>query len=214
MVNEDSAALLQGSTSVMGPAPQRLARRFISSTSPGGPPALAKTPNRVGLPVLDPPCYATMMIEGIMGWLTGTPAPADSPLADELKLALAALLAEAAHSHEHFDESERAVVARLLQRRFNLSPADARALLAAGERESNRSAELFHLTRIVNERLSAEQRVELIEMLWEVAYTDGVLDEYEDSLLRRVGGLIYVPDRERGMARQRVLRRLGLGESG
>ena len=46
-------------------------------------------------------------------------------------------------------------------------------------------------------------------MLWEVAYADGVLDEYEDSLLRRVGGLIYVPDRERGMARQRVLKTAG-----
>ena len=148
-----------------------------------------------------------------MEWLTGALAPGDAPAADELKLALAALLVEAAHSHDHFDEQERAVVARLLQRRFNLSPADARALLAAGEAESNRSAELFHLTRIVNERLSAEQRVELIEMLWEVAYADGVLDEYEDSLLRRVGGLIYVPDRERGMARRRVLSRLGLGDS-
>ena len=173
-----------------------------------------KTPNRVGLPVLDPPCYATTVIEGIVGWLTGAPAAAASPAGDELKLALAALLAEAAHSHDRFDESERAVVARLLQRRFNLTAADARALLAAGERESNRSAELFHLTRIINERLSAEQRVELIEMLWEVAYADGVLDEYEDSLLRRVGGLIYVPDRERGMARQRVLKRLGLGATG
>jgi uncharacterized tellurite resistance protein B-like protein len=55
--------------------------------------------------------------------------------------------------------------------------------------------------------------VELIEMLWEVAYADGVLDEYEDSLLRRVGGLIYVPDRERGEARRRVLKRLGLDQA-
>jgi hypothetical protein len=37
-----------------------------------------------------------------------------------------------------------------------------------------------------------------------------VLNEYEDSLLRRVGGLIYVPDRDRGAARQRVLQRLSL----
>jgi len=55
--------------------------------------------------------------------------------------------------------------------------------------------------------------VELIEMLWEVAYADRVLDEYEDSLLRRVGGLIYVPDRERATARQRVLKRLGLDQA-
>ncbi len=81
---------------------------------------------------------------------------------------------------------------------------------AAGEREAGRAAELFHFTRIINERLSFEQRIELVEMLWEVAYADGVLDQYEDSLLRRVSGLIYVPDRERGMARQRVVEKLGL----
>lgn len=152
------------------------------------------------------------MIDGIIGWLKD-PSGAAGPRVDELELALAALLVEAAHSHDRFDERERAVVARLLQRRFDLSAADARALLDAGEREADRSAELFHLTRIVNERLSFEQRIELIEMLWEVAYADGVLDPYEDSLLRRVGGLIHVPDRERGMARQRVIGRLGLGDT-
>ncbi len=155
------------------------------------------------------------MIESILGWLTGAAAAGGEP-GDELQLALAALLVEAAHSDDRsesdqrFDSKERAVVARLLERRFKLSHADARALLSAGEREASRSAELFHLTRIINERLSFEQRIELIEMLWEVAYADGVLDKYEDSLLRRVGGLIYVPDRERGLARQRVLDRLGL----
>jgi uncharacterized tellurite resistance protein B-like protein len=151
------------------------------------------------------------MIDSIIEWLTGTPAAGNRPPQEELRLALTALLVEAAHSHDHFDEKERDVVARLLQRHFALSPGDARALLSAGEREAERSAELFHFTRIINERLPFDQRVELIEMLWEVAYADGQLDEYEDSLLRRVGGLIYVPDRERGMARQRVLKRLGLG---
>jgi uncharacterized tellurite resistance protein B-like protein len=150
------------------------------------------------------------MIDSILGWLTGVPSDGAAAPRDELQLALAALLVEAAHSHDHFDDRERAVVAQLLERRFKLSHADALALLSAGEREADRSAELFHLTRIVNERLAFEQRVELVEMLWEVAYADGVLDQYEDSLLRRVGGLIYVPDRERGMARQRVLSRLGL----
>jgi uncharacterized tellurite resistance protein B-like protein len=122
------------------------------------------------------------------------------------------LLVEAAYSHDHFEEAERAVIGRLVERRFNLSHSDARRLLAAAEVTASESAELFHFTRIINERLSFEQRVELIEMLWEVAYADGALDEYEDSLLRRVGGLIYVPDRERGMARQRVLARLGLDQ--
>ncbi len=57
---------------------------------------------------------------------------------------------------------------------------------------------------------SDAERIELIEMLWEVAYADGVVHDYEHNLLRRIAGLIYVTDRDRGLARNRVLARLGL----
>ena len=156
------------------------------------------------------------MIDAIRAWLSGGPADGSERTArrqDELEIALTALLIEAASSDDRFDQAERAIIARLLERRFGLSASDASTLLAAGEAAVSESAELFCFTRIVNERLSPDQRVELIEMLWEVAYADRVLDQYEDSLLRRIGGLIYVPDRDRGMARQRVLARLGLDQA-
>jgi uncharacterized tellurite resistance protein B-like protein len=143
------------------------------------------------------------MFESILAWVTG--AASDGAPQDDLQLALAALLAEAGHSDDRFDAAERAAIIRLLERRFDLTQTEAGALLAAGEREAERSAELFRFTRVINERLSHEQRIELLEMLWEVAYADGVLDQYEDSLLRRIGGLIYVSDRERGAARRRVI---------
>jgi uncharacterized tellurite resistance protein B-like protein len=155
------------------------------------------------------------MIDSIRAWISGGGSHgrnSSDRARSELEVALTALLIEAAHSDDHFDEPERAVIARLIERRFNLSPSDVRALLATGKAAATESVELFHFTRIINERLSYEERVELIEMMWEVAYADRVLDEYEDSLLRRVGGLIYVPDSERGIARQRVLRRLGLDQ--
>jgi len=156
------------------------------------------------------------MIEAIRAWLNGTLAHGGERAArgqHELEIALTALLIEAAYSDNHFDQAERSIIARLLERRFGLSVSDADMLLAAGEAAASEAAELFHFTRIVNERLSPDQRIELIEMLWEVAYADRVLDQYEDSLLRRIGGLIYVPDRDRGMARQRVLARLGLDQT-
>ena len=155
------------------------------------------------------------MIDSIRAWISGgwPDHRAETGRQHEaLQLALTALLIEAANSDDRFDEAERGVIERLLESRFNLSRSDADELLAAGEAAASEAAELFHFTRIINQRLSFKERVELIEMLWEVAYADRALDEYEDSLLRRVGGLIYVPDRERGEARQRVLKRLGLDQ--
>jgi uncharacterized tellurite resistance protein B-like protein len=129
---------------------------------------------------------------------------------DELPAAVAALLVEAALMDQHFDPAERAVIERLLGTRFRLSGEATRQLVAAAEETAKRSTQLFPFTRIAAERLGPEERVELIEMLWEVAYADGVLDADEDALLRRVAGLIYVSDHDRGEARKRVLRRLGL----
>jgi uncharacterized tellurite resistance protein B-like protein len=45
-------------------------------------------------------------------------------------------------------------------------------------------------------------------MLWEVAYSDGALTGDEDALIRRVAGLIYVSDRDRGDANRRARERL------
>jgi len=151
------------------------------------------------------------MIDSILAWISGARADRSGrSRPDELQLALTALLVEAADSDDRFDEAERSVIAQLLERRFGLAQSETRELISAGEREADQSTELFHFTRIINDRLSFQERIDLVEMLWEVAYADGVLDAYEDSLLRRVGGLIYVPDHERGSARRRVLERRGL----
>jgi uncharacterized tellurite resistance protein B-like protein len=147
------------------------------------------------------------MLDEIMAWLEGgAKAPAQGGI-DEVQLAAAALLIEAAHIDAHVDPRERAVIDRVLERRFKLSPAAARQLVIEAERVSERSTELFRFATIINDRFSLEQRIELIEMLWEVVQADGVVDALEDTLLRRIGGLLYVPDRERGAARQRVLQR-------
>jgi uncharacterized tellurite resistance protein B-like protein len=151
------------------------------------------------------------MIDRLRAWLTEDQRGLSGGR-DELELAVAALLIEAAQIDAGFGETERAVIRRLLERRFGLSAEDARDLEAAAEHRVSGSTQLFGFVRIVNERFSRDKRVELIEMLWEVVYADGALDPLEDTLLRRVAGLVDVSDHERGAARLRVLRRLGLAE--
>jgi hypothetical protein len=61
------------------------------------------------------------------------------------------------------------------------------------------------VTRIINNRLPPEQRVAVIEMLWQVVYADGSVDDYESNLVRRVAGLLHVSDRDAGEARKRAI---------
>ena len=128
--------------------------------------------------------------------------------ADEFHLAAAALLVHAASVDANFDDDERATIIRLIETKLDMSPAEAKALFETAHAAADRSIELHGFTHAVKNGFSYDERVELIEMLWEVVYVDGKLDEFEAQLMRRIGGLIYVDDRDRGMARKRVLARL------
>jgi uncharacterized tellurite resistance protein B-like protein len=130
---------------------------------------------------------------------------------EDVEVAAAALLIEAARVDGRIDPAERATIAELLGHRFGLDPAAAEALMDLAARESENSVELHRFAHIVNQRFSAEARIELIEMLWAVVYADGVVTDFEANLLRRVAGLLYVEDHDRGAARKRVLARLGRG---
>jgi uncharacterized tellurite resistance protein B-like protein len=129
---------------------------------------------------------------------------------DQLRIAVAALMVHAACMDDTFDVAERRTIERLLADRFGLAPGMARELLATAERRAADSSQLYGFTRQVVEQLNEGERVGVIEMLWEVAYADGVLAPDEDALLRRVAGLLYVSDYDRGEARKRVLRRNSL----
>ena len=130
---------------------------------------------------------------------------------DEFHLAAAALLVHAASVDAHFDDGERATIMRLIENRLELNADEARALFDAAHQAADQSIQLHGFTHAVKNGFSYDERVGLIEMLWEVVYADGKLDEFESQLMRRIGGLIYVDDRDRGMARKRVLKRLGKG---
>ncbi|MGI9494148.1 MAG: TerB family tellurite resistance protein [Geminicoccaceae bacterium] len=129
---------------------------------------------------------------------------------EEKQLAAAALMVEAARLDSAFDEVERERIETLLQNQFALRPEEAKDLLAAGQEASDDSVEWQGFTRSIKDGFDHDERIAIIEMLWEVAYADGELHDYEASLIRRITGLLYVPDRESGEARKRVRTRLGL----
>jgi uncharacterized tellurite resistance protein B-like protein len=128
---------------------------------------------------------------------------------DELQLAAAALLAEAARLDGAIEPRERTAIQHVLARRFALTPEEAAELTAAGEAKAEDSIQIFGFTRVINRDFAPDERIELFEMLYEVIYADDELHDYEANLMRRLSELIYVPDKDRGAARLRVLRRLG-----
>lgn len=148
------------------------------------------------------------MINRLLDLLTGQDVPVPTNSEDELKLAVTALLIEAGRMDSNFEASERATIERLLAKKFDLDADAVTSLISSAEQRLDNTAQYFPFTHQITTNMSGEQRAEVIEMLWKVAYSDGVLDPYEDSLVRQIAGLIHVPDRERGLARLRALEKL------
>ncbi len=130
----------------------------------------------------------------------------DSPQTEDgepLHLAFAALLVEAARADEKYEPHEIAIIDRALKTKFALSEEDAAALRAKAETIQENAVDIQRFTRVAKE-MSPEEKIGLIEELWGIILSDGDRDPFEDTLVRRICGLIYVDDRTSGEIRQRV----------
>ncbi len=127
---------------------------------------------------------------------------------EELRLAAAALMVEAAQLDDTFDVRERDKIRELVTERFELGAEEGDSLIEVAEARVAESSQLHGFTRVIKATFSQEERIELVEMLWEVVYADGELHHYEASLMRRLTGLLQISDREAGAARKRALKRL------
>lgn len=132
--------------------------------------------------------------------------------AEIVPLAVASLFVKAAELDGDFGAEERTLIGKLLAEHFELSETAANELLERASHRVGASVEMYGLTRDIKNELDHAERVELMEMLWQVAYADGVLHDYEANLMRRLSGLLYVSDQESGEARKRAQRALGLLE--
>jgi uncharacterized tellurite resistance protein B-like protein len=128
---------------------------------------------------------------------------------DDFRLAVAALLVEAARADDQYDEREAAIIEKSLAATFDLSHDEATSLRTAGEAAQMSALDIQRFTRVAKQ-MSAEEKVAFVERLWEIVLSDGERDPFEDALMRRICGLIYLDDRESGAARARVAAKLGL----
>jgi uncharacterized tellurite resistance protein B-like protein len=127
---------------------------------------------------------------------------------DETKVATAALMVEAALSDDSYCEAEKQMISDLLARHYELTNEEVTAIVSEAEKANENSDQILYFTRTVKENVEYEDRIHIIEMLWEMAYADGEISDYEANLIRRVCGLIYVTDMESGRARKQVHQRL------
>ena len=109
-----------------------------------------------------------------------------------LRMATAVLLIDVARADHVFEESEYDRVLKLIQSHFGLAPEQAAELFNAAGEEADDMISLYEFTQLLNQQLSSEEKEKIIALLWLVAYADGELDKYENSLILKISDLLYV----------------------
>jgi uncharacterized tellurite resistance protein B-like protein len=110
-----------------------------------------------------------------------------------LELACAALMFEVARADFSVETTEQDAVTSLLIAQFNLAADEVSTITEAAIEQADAATCLFEFTRTLNELASAEQKRNLLGMMWRVAMADNELSRYEEHVIRKVADLLYVP---------------------
>ena len=121
-------------------------------------------------------------------------APAESETDDaaRIQVATCALLLEVAHADDEFTPDEEETLSRIVQARFDLTPEQTGELLTVAEDERRGSGDLYQFARLINETFSKPRKMAILELLWQVVYSDGVLEAHEDNLMHPLGKILGI----------------------
>ena len=115
------------------------------------------------------------------------------------------LLLEACQIDGDTGKVELEYIKKLLVNKFNFTLDQAEKNLLEALEKSDERIEIFSQIKIILNEMNHEERIDVIEMMWGVILSDGVLDDFEANLMRRMNGLLYVSGEESALAKQRVL---------
>lgn len=141
-------------------------------------------------------------------YVVSSPEDRDNVSEHSLQIATAALLVEMMRADSEIKEDERKAVTKKLQSGFGLSEEEINAIIKFAEEEIGKATGYYEFTSLINKGLSQEQKVQIIEHLWEIAFSDSSVDKHEEHMVRKIAGLIHVSHKDFIDAKLRVRKRI------
>ena len=114
-----------------------------------------------------------------------------------------ALLIHAAKIDENYTEIEKKIITKAIINLNEISPDEAEEILKLAEKKEEESNQIVEFTREIKQ-YPMEFRLKIIEIIWKIVYSDDTSDIYESNLIRRICGLLYIPDKYNGIIKTKV----------
>ena len=123
----------------------------------------------------------------------------------DARVATCALFVEMARIDEKFTQTEIDTIISILKDKYGLSQDHANALLAEADWELEQSVDLWQFARLINDNYSVDEKIEIIETLWQMVFVDGKMDRYEHYLMNKLKNLLRLSHDQLIRAKLKVL---------
>jgi len=127
-----------------------------------------------------------------------------------LQVATAALLLEMMRMNDRISDEEQAAIASALREQFRLDATELEPLIALAEQEARGASGYYQFTSLINATCGAEQKIRIVEYMWQVALADGHLDAHEAHLMRKIANLLSAGPADYIAAKQRARATMGV----
>ena len=114
---------------------------------------------------------------------------------------LSGLMIEAANTDGEVSQEELNKISKSLINVFKENPKLVEVSLTKAFENKDNSKSLYYYTSKLNKSYSNEDKIKLIEVLWEIILADNEIHDFETNLIRRLAGLLYISDVECGNAK-------------
>jgi uncharacterized tellurite resistance protein B-like protein len=119
---------------------------------------------------------------------------------------IAALLIHAAKIDENYTEKEREIIRKAVIELNSKNEMIDEVLINAEDIEK-KSNQILDFTREVK-NLNEDLKIKIVEVLWNIIYSDSNPDMYENTLMRRLSGLLYLDPKIAGDIKKKVINNL------
>lgn len=132
------------------------------------------------------------LVDRISSAIQGGDETGEADRSEAIRLATAVLMVDVARADYDFDEDEFTTLLDLIQIHFGLSAEDATQLANEASEVAEDLVSVHEFTSLLHKNLSEDEKGDVVALLWRIAYADGSLDKYEDSLVLKISDLLYV----------------------
>ena len=109
-----------------------------------------------------------------------------------LKLIALCLAYEVANADNDIDDREEDLILSKIKESIDTNVLTEKEIFNVIQEESEKRVSFYEIIKDINENLGKEQKIDVLKMLWQIAYADEVLDVDEEKIIRRSAEMLGI----------------------